>query len=195
VNIASAIALLFLVLDPVGNIPVFLTVLKNVDRRRHTRIILRELCIALGVLIIFLFSGSTILHILAITEPSLSIAAGIILFLIAIKMIFPVPEGIFGKSPEGEPFVVPLAIPLIAGPSAITTLLLLISREPSRWLEWLVALLCAWFLSGVILLASAPLHRLLGERGLIALERVMGMLLTTIAVQMFLSGLKQAILQ
>ncbi len=194
-NIASAIALLFLVLDPVGNIPVFLTVLKNVDRRRHTRIILRELCIALGVLIIFLFSGSTILHILAITEPSLSIAAGIILFLIAIKMIFPVPEGIFGKSPEGEPFVVPLAIPLIAGPSAITTLLLLISREPSRWLEWLVALLCAWFLSGVILLASAPLHRLLGERGLIALERVMGMLLTTIAVQMFLSGLKQAILQ
>jgi len=195
VNIVSAIALLFLVLDPVGNIPVFLTVLKNVEGRRHTRIILRELCFALGVLIIFLFSGSPILRILSITEPSLSIAGGIIIFLIAIKMIFPVPEGIFGKIPEGEPFIVPLAIPLIAGPSAITTLLLLISREPSRWLEWLVALFCAWLLSGVILLASAPLHRFLGERVLIAVERIMGMLLTTVAVQMFLSGLKQVILQ
>lgn len=194
-NIVSAIALLFLVLDPVGNIPVFLTVLKNVEGRRHTRIILRELCFALGVLIIFLFSGSPILRILSITEPSLSIAGGIIIFLIAIKMIFPVPEGIFGKIPEGEPFIVPLAIPLIAGPSAITTLLLLISREPSRWLEWLVALFCAWLLSGVILLASAPLHRFLGERVLIAVERIMGMLLTTVAVQMFLSGLKQVILQ
>jgi small neutral amino acid transporter SnatA (MarC family) len=132
---------------------------------------------------------------LNISEPSLSVAGGIVLFLIALKMIFPMPEGMFGKNPEGEPFIVPLAIPLVAGPSAVTVVLLLATREPSRLLEWIAALACAWALSAVILLCSVSLARFFGERGLIALERLMGMLLTIIAVQMFLTGIKQFLAQ
>jgi multiple antibiotic resistance protein len=112
----------------------------------------------------------------------------VILFLIAIKMIFGTVREIFSANPRGEPFVVPLAVPLIAGPSAAATVLLLMARDPTRWLYWLVALLCAWFATGAILLSAASLSRLLGEGGLNAAERLMGMLLTTVAVQMFLSG-------
>jgi len=164
---------------------------KNTDQRRQKRIIMRELFIALLVLVIFLFSGRYILAFLGISEPSLSIAGGVILFLIAIKMIFTDLEDIFGRLEEGEPMVFPLAIPLIAGPSAITIILLLMAREPSRWLEWLLALLCAWSASAFILLLSNGISKLFGKRGLTAIERLMGMLLTTVAVEMFIRGLGQ----
>jgi len=187
----SAIVLLFLVMDPLGNIPLFLTALKDVDESRRRIIIVRELIIALIVLVVFLFSGRYILAVLQITETSLSIAGGIVLFLIAIKMIFPVVGSMFGDYPDGEPFVVPLAIPLIAGPSALATVLLLAAGEPHRWPVWLLALVCAWAVSAVILFFSISLHRFFGQRGLVALERLMGMVLTTIAVQMFLTGVDQ----
>jgi len=187
----SAILLLFLVMDPLGNIPLFLTALKDVDDSKRRRIIVRELLIALVVLVLFLFSGQYILEVLHITETSLSIAGGIVLFLISIKMIFPAVGSMFGEYPGGEPFVVPLAIPLIAGPSALATILLLAAGEPHRWVEWLLALVCAWAISAVILFFSNALHRFFGERGLVALERLMGMILTTIAVQMFLTGVDQ----
>ena len=189
-TILSSIVLLFLVMDPVGNVPLFVSVLKNVDGKRRSAVILREHLIALVVLIVFLFFGPFIMRTLMIAEPSLSIAGGIILFLIALRMIFPPPEGIFGKSPEGEPFIVPLAVPLIAGPSTIATVLLMMSREPWRWLQWLMSLVTAWLLSLVILLSSGCLHRWLGARGLAALERLMGLLLTAVAVQMFISGVQ-----
>jgi small neutral amino acid transporter SnatA (MarC family) len=131
----SATALLFLVIDPLGNIPVFLSVLKNIDQRRQRVVILRELVIALGVLIAFLFAGRFILSILRVSESSLGIAGGIILFLIAMRMIFSGEETVFPGRYEGEPLIVPLAVPLIAGPSAMTTVMLLIAREPSRWFE------------------------------------------------------------
>jgi MarC family membrane protein len=190
-SILSAIFMLFLVMDPLGNIPPFLTVLKSVDSQKRKKIVIRELLIALFVLIFFLFFGQFVLSILQITEPSLSIAGGIILFLIALRMIFSVSEGMFGQNPEGEPFIVPLAIPLVAGPSALSTVLLLSTREPSRILEWLIALICAWVFSAIILLFADGLSKILGQRVLTALERLMGMILTTIAVQMFLTGIKQ----
>ena len=140
-SVFSAALLLFLVMDPVGNIPVFLCVLRKVDPDRQRKVILRELFIALIVLTLFLFTGRYILTILGISEPSLSIAGGIILFLIAIRMIFSDSERAFGASLHEEPFIVPLAIPLIAGPSAMTTVLLLMAREPWRWMEWLAALI------------------------------------------------------
>lgn len=129
-TVYSAALLLFLVMDPVGNIPFFLTTLKNVDSAKHRRIIVRELLIALAVLVFFLFAGQLILDVLHISEPSLSIAGGIILFLIAIRMIFASPEGIFNTELQGEPFIVPLAIPFVAGPSALAAVLLMRSREP-----------------------------------------------------------------
>lgn len=187
----SAALLMFLVIDPIGNIPVFLSLLAGYERRRARRILLRELGIALAVLVGFLFGGRFVMESLEISEPALSIAGGLILFLIAIKMIFSDVREIFGRSPEGEPFVVPLAVPLIAGPSAMTTVLLLMARDPARWPDWLAALVCAWLASGAILLGAGAIGRVLGTRGLTAMERLMGMLLTTVAVQMFLSGLRQ----
>ena len=192
-TVFSAALLLFLVMDPFGNIPFFLTTLKNVDAQRQKKIIIRELLIALLVLVLFLFFGQYILKLLQISEPSLTIAGGIILFLISIKMIFP-PSGsggIFEENIGGEPFIVPLAIPYVAGPSALTAVLFIMSREPERWAEWLIALILAWLSSGVIIFLSNGLKQYLGERGLIAIERLMGMILTTIAVQMLMTGISQ----
>jgi multiple antibiotic resistance protein len=187
----STALLLFLVMDPVGNIPPFLTVLRNVPPNRRRRIILRELIIALAVLMFFLFFGPFILRLLQIKGPALSIAGGIILFMIAIRMVFPATEGTHPITEKDEPFIVPLAIPLVAGPSAIAMVLLLMTREPERWLEWALALIFAWIVCSVILLLSSKLSDLLGPKGLQAMERLMGMILTTVAVQMFITGLQQ----
>jgi multiple antibiotic resistance protein len=190
-SMLSAAFLLFLVMDPIGNIPVFLSALKDVDRSRRRKIVIRELCVALLVLIFFLFFGRTLLSILKVSEPSLSIAGGIILFLISVRMIFTISEGMFGANPTGEPFIVPLAIPLVAGPSAMTMVIVLATRDPHRWPVWLMSLTCAWTATAIILLMSSRLSELLGERVLLAMERLMGMLLTIIAVEMFLSGVHQ----
>jgi multiple antibiotic resistance protein len=191
----SAAILLFLVMDPLGNVPVFITVLKDVDPERRKRIIVREVIISLLVLLLFLFLGRFIMEALQLNEPSLSIAGGIILFLIALRMIFPSQEGMFGHASEREPFIVPLAIPLIAGPSAMASVLLLVTREPARIWTWMGALLCAWCVTAVILVASSYVSRALGSKGMTALERLMGMILTTISVQMLLNGIHQFITQ
>ncbi len=187
----SAAILLVLVMDPVGNIPLFVSVLKDVDPARHARIVAREHVIALVILVAFLFGGRYLMRILGIEDPALSIAGGIILFLIALRMIFVRSEAIFGETPDGEPFVVPLAVPFIAGPSALTTVLLLATRDPGLWPQWLAALGAAWLVSLVVLVSATALSRMLGVRVLAAFERLMGMLLTAIAVQMFLTGLRQ----
>jgi len=194
-TVFSAALLLFLVMDPFGNIPFFMVALKNVDERRHKKVIVRELSIALLILIFFLFAGQYLLRILQISEPSLTIAGGIILFLIAIKMIFPRPGGgDFEEKMNGEPFIVPLAIPYVAGPSALSAVLFIMTREPGRWLEWLFAMILAWFATGVIIVLSNGLKKYLGERGLIAIERLMGMILITIAVQMSMTGISQFVM-
>ncbi|MCK5220237.1 MAG: NAAT family transporter, partial [Candidatus Aminicenantes bacterium] len=185
----SASLLLFLVMDPFGNIPFFISALKNVDPKRYKKIIIRELLIALIVLMLFLFFGHYILKVLGISEPSLTISGGIILFLIAIKMIFPRPGGHHEEDVEGEPFIVPLAIPYVAGPSAMAAILLITSQEPGRWPEWMLALLLTWFVSGLIIFSSTFFIRFLGKRGLIAIERLMGMILITISVQMLMTGI------
>jgi len=192
-DIFSAALLLFLVIDPIGNIPAFLFTLQSVPEEKHKRIICRELFIALAALVVFLFSGKYILAALQVSQGSLGAAGGIILFLIAVRMIFPVPKGVFGEEADvGEPFVVPLAIPLIAGPAAMATLMLLMAREPADWPQWLAALLLAWSVSGIILLSADRLARLLGRRTLTAIERLMGLILTAVAVQMFIDGVGQA---
>ncbi|MEW6670973.1 MAG: MarC family protein [Thermodesulfobacteriota bacterium] len=189
-SLFSATMLLFLVIDPFGNAPFFMCVLGETAPERRQRVIKRELVIALAVLVFFLFFGHYLLAVLHISEPSLSMAGGIILFLIAIRMIFGSLAKAFEGDPAGEPFIVPLAIPSVAGPSAVATELLLMAREPHRWPEWLLALLIAWIAAAIILLLSARLNRLLGERGLLALQRLMGLILTTIAVEMFVTGLQ-----
>jgi small neutral amino acid transporter SnatA (MarC family) len=152
-------------------------------------VLAREMLIALGVLFAFLFGGDAILGALQLKQESVSIAGGIILFLIGIRMIFPLPEGLFGESAAGEPFIVPLAIPCVAGPSTMAMLLLLGHQGPERRLDWSLALVLAWLGTAVILFGATALYRLLGTRVLTALERLMGMLLVAVSVQMFLDGL------
>jgi MarC family membrane protein len=191
-TVFSAAVLLFLVLDPFGNIPFFIGALANVPRERHARIIVRELGIALAVLVVFLFAGQHILRSLQISEPALRAAGGTVLFLIAIRMVFPRQGTLAGEEElSGEPFIVPLAIPYIAGPSALASVLLIMNQEPARWPEWLAALAIAWSSSGLIILMSSILARRLGRRVLIALERLMGMLLTALAIQMLMTGIRQ----
>ena len=184
----TAFVTLALVMDPLGNVPLFLSVLKDVPQERRFKVILRELVIALAVMLLFLFAGEKVLNLLGLQQEAIAIAGAIILFLIAIRMIFPSPHGIMGETPEGEPFIVPLAIPAIAGPSVLAIAMLLVSNDPARMLEWTIALICAWLATSVVLLASPLLLRALGNRGLIASERLMGMILVIIAVQMFFDG-------
>lgn len=187
----TAAVLLFVVMDPVGNLPVFLSILRHLPPQRRHRVMLRELLIALGVMLAFLFSGQHFLDLLHLKQEAVSIAGGIVLFLIAIRMIFPRQGGITGL-PEGEePLIVPMAIPMMAGPSVLAALLLLAHQYPERMMDWVEALLLGWAGNAVILMFHAPLHRLLGERLLVALERLMGMVLVMVAVQMLLDGIER----
>ncbi|MEC9259938.1 MAG: YhgN family NAAT transporter [Pseudomonadota bacterium] len=185
----SAAVMLFLIMDPLGNLPIFMSVLKMIEPKRRRFILVRELLFALVILYVFLFSGQAVLDFLNVKQETVSIAGGIILFLIALKMIFPVK----GASPIGlaageEPYIVPLAIPLIAGPSTLAALILLSNQSPDRMGDWALALGAAWIVSAAILLFSGVFHRILGERGLAAMERLMDMILVMIAIQMFLNG-------
>lgn len=191
-TIASAALLLFLVMDPLGNIPFFLASLGSVAPERQTRVVVRELLIAYVVIVAFLFAGKPLLALLHISEPALGIAGGVVLFLIAVRMVFPTPETSLHEVVDGEPFVVPLAIPYVAGPSTLATEVLFMSREPSRWPEWLIAATLAWLACAIIVLAGSKLRHLLGAKGLIAMERLMGMVLVAVAVQMFLTGIRVA---
>ena len=189
-DILAAALTLFLVMDPLGNVPVFLSVLGQVAPTRRRRVLARELVVSLVVLLGFLFCGRQLLSVLGLEAPTVGIAGGIVLFLIALRMVFPQEGGALGESLDGEPFVVPLAIPLIAGPSTLATLLLLVQSQPGQPSLWLAALAIAWTATAAILLSSTLLVRMLKQRGLVAMERLMGMLLVMLAVQMFLDGLK-----
>ena len=188
-TLLTAFTTLFFVMDPLGNIPIYLSTLKEIPSDRHRQIIIRELLIALGVLLVFLFAGKQLLTFLGLSQPAIGIAGAIVLFLIAVKMIFPQKGGIMGGNHSGEPFIVPLAIPCVAGPSTMAILMLLANTGESIW-QWVAALLAAWTVSSVILLLSTKLLKLLGDRGLTAIERLMGMILVMISVQMMLDGLK-----
>ncbi len=189
-TILSASLLLFLILDPLGNIPVFLSVLKPLAPQRQRVVLIRELLIALFVLMAFLWGGKYFLEMMHLRQESVAIAGGIVLFLIGIRMIFPRPEGLMGEIPGGEPFIVPLAIPLVAGPSGMAAVMLMGSNEPERLADWSLALILAWGATAIILFSATLLYKWLGRRVLTAVERLMGMLLVAISVQMFLDGIR-----
>lgn len=188
-TIFSAALMLFFILDPLGNLPVFNHHLADVPRQRRKKVILRECLIALGVLLLFLVAGKSFMQILGLKEQTLTLGGGVVLFLIALKMVFP--EHGIGTSIERsaeEPFIVPLAIPLIVGPSALAYVLLLASNHPERQLDWMLAIGMAWAATTVILLAAPRIESLLGQRALRAIEKLAGMLLILLALQMILDG-------
>jgi MarC family membrane protein len=188
VTTISAALLLFLILDPLGNLPVFLSLLKPLPAARRRVVLMRELLIALAVLFGFLWGGIYVLEAMHLRQESVSIAGGIVLFLIGLKMIFPSPEGMFGDTAAGEPFIVPMAIPLVAGPSGMASVMLLGSQEPARMADWSLALLIAWLATAAILFSATYLYKVLGQPVLVAVERLMGMLLVAISVQMLMDG-------
>jgi MarC family membrane protein len=194
-DVFSAAVLLFLVIDPFGNVPIVIAALTNVPAARRLRVVLRECFIAYVVLLGFMLGGRMFLQWLQLSEVSLAIAGGIILFLIALRMVFRHPEGVFGDRPGAEPFVVPLAVPSIAGPSALATVMLLASRDPTRLPAWIAALTAAMLVASAVMLGAHRLQRALGERGMIAVERLMGLVLTAIAVQMLLDGVRTFVAQ
>lgn len=189
-TLVSAAVLLFFVMDPLGNVPLFLTALRGVPPARHRPIIMRELLIALGILILFLFVGPYALAALHVSSAALTAAGGIVLLLIAVRMIFPSHEHAL-EAVSAEPLVVPMAVPYVAGPSVMATELLFMSREPARWPVWLGAVCLAWLASAAILYLASNLRRLLGDRGLTAVERLMGMILVIVAVEMLMNGVAQ----
>lgn len=187
-NPASTALTLFLVLDPFGNIPLFHSILSRVPEERRRRVLIRELLIALVILMIFLFAGPSILSTLGIRSSTLNVSGGILLFLIALGMVFP-SKSMFVEQENDEPFIVPLAVPLMVGPSSIALVLLLASKYPEQLLSSALAVAIAWVGSAAVLLLAPLLLRVLGTKGTRAMERLMGLLLTLIAVQMFLDGI------
>lgn len=187
-DIVSAAVLLAIIMDPLGNIPLFHSLLGRYPRPRRLRIIARELVFAYLVLLAFLVAGQTILHYLGLQQPALGIAGGVVLFIIALRMVFPETDGVRRGELEEEPFIVPLAVPMIAGPSAVSAVLLLVSRDPGRFWNWFGALTLAWCFSAALLLASSGLFEILGPRALRALVRLTGMLLIMVSVQMLMDG-------
>ena len=189
-ELLSAFILLALVIDPFGNVPVVNAMLARVAARRRRRIIVRECLIATATLAFFMVFGRKVLEVMHLSESALSIAGGVILFMIAIRMVFGYPEGLFGPVAQGEPFIVPLAIPLIAGPSALATVMLMASRAPERIGTFAAALAGTMLVTTVVLLFGARLQKWLGDHAMQAIERLMGLILTAIAVEMTLDGIR-----
>ncbi len=191
---ASATILLVLITDPVGNIPVFANALKHVAPERRARVILREIVIAFFLLLTFMFVGEGFLKVMNLSELSLQIGGGVILFLIALRMVFP-PAAVLEAEIFEEPLIVPLAIPAIAGPSALATVLLLVSQQPERRLDWIAALCVTMLISAVVLVSAERIQRLIGSRLVVAVERLMGLVLVSVAIEMMLRGVKTFALQ
>lgn len=189
-SIWSTAVLLFFLMDPLGNIPILLSVLKRYSEKKQRKIIIRECLIAFVILNIFLFFGYKILEFLNLQQESVTIAGGIILLIIGIRMIFPKPEGIMGSTGDEEPMLVPIAIPMIAGPSVLAFLILMAKNEPGHLGTSFISLTVAWLSSAVIMILAPYLYKVLRNRGLKAIERLMGMILVIMAVQMLINGIQ-----
>ena len=187
-EIAAVSVTLFLIMDPLGNIPLFNAILSNVAPEKRTKVILRELIVALLILVGALLAGNAVLSFLSLSQPALNIAGGVLLFIISLRMIFPGTEPVSSED-ISDPFIVPLAVPLIAGPSTIAVLLLLSSTQPEKLLDWTIALVIAWLGTMVLLVVSPSVLKFIGARGALALERLMGMILIILSTQMLLNGI------
>lgn len=184
----SSVITLALVMDGFGNIPLFIAALKKVAPERRKAVLVRELGIALLIMVAFLFLGKWFLKAFGIQEYSLSIAGGIILFIISVKLVFGGEEETKSDPKEDEPFVVPLAIPLVAGPAALSMVMITAAQQSNKLIT-LGAVIVASLINSVILMASFPISNLLGKRGLTAIERLTGMILILMSVDMIMGGI------
>ncbi|WP_415719735.1 MarC family protein [Maridesulfovibrio sp.] len=178
---------LFLIMDPLGNLPVCLSMLREYSSSRQRKILLRELFFALGIIILFMYMGAGLMKMLSIHQSTLRIAGGVILFIISMKMIFPKPDSVT-EDTEKDPFIVPIAVPLFAGPSLLAAVMVYGSKEGAG-LSVLSGVLLAWGMSFIIMMTGPTMARVLGKRGLRACERLMGLILILLSVQMLEDGI------
>ncbi len=188
-NLIQATVLLFLIMDPIGNIPIFNSILSNKSTSERVKIISRELIFAYLLLLGFLILGDYVQSYLNLRVSTLHIAGGIILLLVALGMVFP-SIGMKVVDNNEDPFLVPLAMPLVAGPAAIAIVLIIGSSQLATTLSWILALSISWGLVAIIMIPSPWFYKLIGEKGARVLERLMGMILILLAVQMFLNGVE-----
>ncbi len=188
-ELLTIILALFLIMDPIGNIGSFLLLLKDETPNRQRFIIVREMLIALMVMLFFNFVGEHLFDLLNVSEVAVRLASGMILFLIAIQILFPNTNSLRANLPKDNPFIIPLAIPLIVGPSVIASIMLFAHIEPSQLLM-VEGIGIAWAMALTVLLMGPFLHRYLGDNGLIACERLMGMVLVMLAIQRFMEGIQ-----
>lgn len=186
----STLVIIILILDPFGNIPLFISHLKSVDSKKRWKIILREHFIAFLILIVFMLLGDSFLKALGLSAVSLLLSGGIILFIISIRMIFPPAYLEESEINKLEPLIVPLAIPLIAGPSALATVMLLASQQPEKILTWISTLAIAIVFSCTILILANKFKEFLGERFIYAMEKLMGLILVALSVEMLVKGIR-----
>lgn len=191
---ASATILLVLITDPVGNIPIFANALKHVSPERRPWVILREILIAFLLLLTFMFVGERFLAVMNLSDLALQIGGGVILFLIALRMVFPPPSSDDPEQME-EPLIVPLAVPAVAGPSALATVLLLVSQQPDQRMEWIGALCVTMLVSAVVLVSAERIQRVIGTRLVVAVERLMGLVLVAVSIEMMLRGVRTFVVQ
>ena len=192
----SATILLIVITDPLGNIPLFISNMAKVKKERRLKVIVRECVVAFAVLLVFMVFGRQMLSLLRLSEETLRIAGGVILFLIALNMIFPGSGVAVGQDGiADEPFIVPIAIPLISGPSAMVTVMLVAGSNPARMLEWIAALAITIAVTFLVFLASDKIKDVLGSRVISAVEKLMGLVLTAMSIDMLLSGVAAYIKQ
>jgi len=184
---------LFLIMDPIGNISPYLSMVKHLEPAKQKKVLIREMLIALATMLFFLFLGEWIFDLLHLSEPTVKLSSGVILFIIALQILFPHLSSLRQNLPQEEPFIIPLAIPLIAGPSLLATIMLYAHMEQTQSIM-LGAVLIAWIAALIVLLSSGFLDRILGTRGLMACEKLMGMILVLLAIQRFLDGVEQLII-
>lgn len=181
---------LFLLMDSIGNIPIYLTILAEIDYRRRLWIITREMFIALIMILLFALFGDWLMEFLNITQETLYFAGGVILFIMALKMIFPERGSLLESlGIDGEPFIFPLAIPLVAGPAVLAAVMIYSAQLESNTILYL-AIIIAWLVSTTLLLCSSYLQKWLGAKGIKAMERLMGLILMLIAINMLLQGVR-----
>lgn len=185
---------LFLIMDPIGNVSTFLSLVQGVSPKRRLQILAREMGIVLGIMVLFNFIGEAIFNILDLSQTTVSMMAGIVLFLAAILILFPTANSPRNNLPAGEPYITPLAIPFLAGPSLLASIMLFAHISPS-WVDMLIAIVCAWIAAFAVLAAAPLLKRVLGENGLMACERLMAMILVMLAIQRFLEGVQLFVAQ
>lgn len=192
-HIIAAAGTLFLVMDPPGNAPVVKGLLLQLPEKRRTRVLVRELFFVLILLLFFFFLGKELLGWMGITSSSLNLSGGIMLFIIAVGMVFPTPNSPHQSYSSTEIFIVPVTVPIIVGPAAISLVMMqaALCTTPMQKIEGLTAIGIAWFTSAVLLGLSGKLLDFLGEKGTTALTRLMGTLLILLAVQMVLNGITE----